>query len=138
MTTQLPQSVPSLPAIVGAPQSPQAIRGPRSPLAPVAGLAAILEGLEGPDGRGTGGVTCHVVQPPRAPRHAPWPEEIHPAVRRALARRGIEEPYSHQAQAMAHVLAGEDVVVVTPTASGKSLCYAAPLVTRCLLDPDAR
>ena len=86
----------------------------------------------------SGGVTCHVVQPARAARTAPWPEGVHPAVIRAFRRRGVELPWTHQAEATQAALAGRDVVVVTPTASGKSLCFIAPILTRCLQDPDAR
>ncbi len=87
---------------------------------------------------GAGGVRFHAVQPARPARIAPWPDEIAPAVRRALAARGIDAPWTHQAQAMRLALARRDLVVVTPTASGKSLCFAAPILTRCLHDPSAR
>jgi DEAD/DEAH box helicase domain-containing protein len=43
-----------------------------------------------------------------------------------LAKRGIERLYTHQAEAIGSIHAGEDVVVVTPTASGKTLCYSLP------------
>ena len=49
-------------------------------------------------------------------------------VRRALRSRGIERLYTHQAEALARVRAGEDVVVVSGTASGKSLCYLLPIL----------
>ena len=91
-----------------------------------------------PDSSGGGGITAHVVEPARAARTAPWPAAIDPRVVRACARRGIEAPYTHQARAMALAAAGRDAVVVTPTASGKTLCYSAPLLSRCLQQPDAR
>ena len=45
-----------------------------------------------------------------------------------LAARGIDQLYTHQAEAIDHALAGRNVVVVTPTASGKTLCYNAPVL----------
>src|SRR5215208_5476854 len=56
----------------------------------------------------------------------------------ALRARGIERPFSHQASAIGAVLDGASVVVVTPTASGKTLCYNAPVLDRVLKDPSAR
>ncbi len=56
----------------------------------------------------------------------------------ALARRGIDRLYTHQADALAAVLRRENVVVVTPTASGKTMCYNLPVVQTILDDPDAR
>ena len=55
-----------------------------------------------------------------------------------LAGRGIERLYTHQAEAIEAVHAGEDVVVVTPTASGKTLCYALPALQAIADDPSAR
>ena len=52
--------------------------------------------------------------------------------------RGIERPYLHQAEAIEAVHAGDDVVVVTPTASGKSLCYTVPVLQAIADDPAAR
>ena len=49
------------------------------------------------------------------------------ADRGGLAARGIERLYIHQAEAIEAVQAGQDVVVVTPTASGKTLCYTLPV-----------
>ena len=57
----------------------------------------------------------------------------------ALAARGIDQLYTHQAEAFGHVLAGRNVVTITPTASGKTLCYNAPVLNAILQDPvDAR
>ncbi|MGD9894745.1 MAG: DEAD/DEAH box helicase, partial [Dehalococcoidia bacterium] len=57
---------------------------------------------------------------------------------RALQTRGIVEPYSHQAAAVSAVLDGANVVVVTPTASGKTLCYNIPVLNSILADPSTR
>ncbi|MDH5491164.1 MAG: DEAD/DEAH box helicase, partial [Myxococcales bacterium] len=68
----------------------------------------------------------------------PFPEQLPAALRLALERRGIETLYSHQAEAYERALAGEDWVVSTPTASGKSLCYNLAVLTRMLEDESVR
>ena len=55
-----------------------------------------------------------------------------------LSHRGIDRLYTHQAQALSAVLQGQNVVVVTPTASGKTLCYNLPVVQTILDAPEAR
>jgi DEAD/DEAH box helicase domain-containing protein len=60
------------------------------------------------------------------------------AVQQALWARGIGRLYSHQTQAIEAALAGRHVVVATPTASGKSLCFHLPVLQRLTEDPDAR
>jgi DEAD/DEAH box helicase domain-containing protein len=77
-------------------------------------------------------------QPAREPEYAPIPAETAPDLSRALAARGITQLYSHQAEAFAHAEAGRNVVVVTPTASGKTLCYNLPVLNRMAAEPDAR
>jgi DEAD/DEAH box helicase domain-containing protein len=76
--------------------------------------------------------------PARPARYAPVPDEIDPRLRDALARRGVAQFYSHQAEAIGHVLAGRNVVVTTPTASGKTLCYNVPVLNTILADSSAR
>ena len=56
----------------------------------------------------------------------------------ALRRRGLSQLYTHQAQAITAVSQGDNVVIATATASGKSLCYTVPVLTRLLADPNAR
>ena len=73
-------------------------------------------------------VTAQVAIHARAARHAPLPPDLPAAIQRALHARGIFQLYSHQAEAWQAVRRGEDVVVVTPTASGKSLCYLLPVL----------
>ena len=76
--------------------------------------------------------------PAEPPRFEDWPDNLDQRVIGALARRGINRPYTHQAQAIDHALDGNDTVVVTPTASGKTLCYNVPVLESILRDPDAR
>jgi DEAD/DEAH box helicase domain-containing protein len=66
------------------------------------------------------------------------PESVNPVLRRALADRGIGQLYSHQAEAFRAIEQGHNVVVVTPTASGKTLCYNLPVLNLLLGDPGAR
>ncbi|HET6650250.1 MAG TPA: DEAD/DEAH box helicase, partial [Candidatus Limnocylindria bacterium] len=73
-------------------------------------------------------VVAHRVLEPRPPRHAPWPEGIDPRIVEGLRSRGIEAPYTHQAAAFAAAASGRNAVVVTPTASGKTLCYNLPVL----------
>jgi DEAD/DEAH box helicase domain-containing protein len=61
-------------------------------------------------------------------RTAPIPEAVSSQLRTALNRRGIHTLYSHQAEAISAALAGEHVVIATPTASGKSLCFHLPVL----------
>ena len=67
--------------------------------------------------------------PARPAEYEPYPEGVPSWLRDALRGRGIEQPYSHQAQAWSAVSTGRDVVAVTPTASGKTLCYNVPIVS---------
>lgn len=68
----------------------------------------------------------------------PFPADLHEAIGRALARRGICELYTHQAESIRLCEEGQDVVVATPTASGKSLCYHLPVLNACASGADAR
>ena len=76
--------------------------------------------------------------PPRDARYAPIPESMHAGVVAALAQRGIAQLYAHQAESFALATGGRDLVVSTPTASGKSLCYNLPVLDALARDPSAR
>lgn len=84
------------------------------------------------------GVLHHEVIPARPASYDDHPDWLHPRIRAALASRGIERLYVHQREAIDAVHAGEDVVVVTPTASGKTLTYQLPTLQAILDDPAAR
>ncbi|CAN5465798.1 ATP-dependent helicase MrfA [soil metagenome] len=75
---------------------------------------------------------------PRAATFASVPEGLHPALREALAGRGIDQLYCHQAEAFTAAKSGENVVITTGTASGKSLAYLLPVLQTSLEDPSAR
>ncbi len=77
-------------------------------------------------------------QPAREGEYAEIPSGVAPALRGALIARGIAKLYVHQARAFELATAGKNVVVVTPTASGKTLCYNLPVIERLIGDPGAR
>jgi DEAD/DEAH box helicase domain-containing protein len=77
-------------------------------------------------------------QPASAGEYEAVPESVHPKLRDALARQGVTRLYSHQAAAFDLVARGKNTVVVTPTASGKTLCYNLPVLNRLMEDPGAR
>jgi DEAD/DEAH box helicase domain-containing protein len=76
--------------------------------------------------------------PFRPARFVPLPEAIHPVLAQALQKQGISALYTHQLAAWEHVQAGRNVVVVTGTASGKTLCYNLPVLDCLLRNPRAR
>jgi DEAD/DEAH box helicase domain-containing protein len=69
---------------------------------------------------------------------APYPHGTDERLIAALAGRGIDQLYTHQAEAFGHVLEGRNVVAITPTASGKTLCYNGPVLNAILQDSAAR
>jgi len=71
-------------------------------------------------------------------RLAPFPDALDERLKQALRARGIAELYTHQAQVIEHALAGRHTVVITPTASGKTLCYNAPVLDAILRDASSR
>jgi DEAD/DEAH box helicase domain-containing protein len=83
-------------------------------------------------------VTLWHTTEPVAARTVSFPAAVDSRLRAALADRGIRELYSHQAEAFDHAKSGQHQVVVTPTASGKTLCYNLPVLQGCLEDPEAR
>lgn len=74
-------------------------------------------------------ITGSFTIPGREGRYAPIPADVPAALTAALKARGIEQLYSHQAEAWDATQRGEHVAIVTPTASGKSLCYTLPVVS---------
>jgi len=82
----------------------------------------------------------------RAIKHLPaqegsyqdYPKEIHPALIKAFREKGFERLYTHQYSSWETLQQGKNVVVVTPTASGKTLCYNLPVLDSILKNPSAR
>ena len=116
-----------------------------------AALLEVIEGIvplgsAGVDGAGASvaaqpegmGVTAWRRFPAEPARFADYPDAVDDRLRVALAAGGIARPYVHQVEAMTHALAGRHVVTTTPTASGKTLCYNAPVLNAILRDPASR
>ncbi|HET9847599.1 MAG TPA: DEAD/DEAH box helicase [Candidatus Dormibacteraeota bacterium] len=76
--------------------------------------------------------------PAKQARFANFPDGLDMRLGQALAARGITRLYTHQAEAANLALAGKDLVVVTPTASGKTACYNLPVLQAMLKDKEAR
>jgi len=83
-------------------------------------------------------VTAWQVLEGREGQYAPLPDDLSPALRSALSARGVDRLYSHQADSYRAARAGQAFVVVTPTASGKTLCYNLPTLQTILERPEAR
>ncbi|MFZ5622757.1 MAG: DEAD/DEAH box helicase [Pseudomonadota bacterium] len=71
-------------------------------------------------------------------RYGEWPAGLDGRIRAALQERGIHRLYTHQTDAITAALAGRNTVVVTPTASGKSMCYNLPVLHTILQEPSSR
>lgn len=100
-------------------------------------LDQILESLRNSP-RLAAGFTAWRELPAREASWRPLPPSLHPELVRALRGRGIDRLYSHQAQAYELAASGTNVVVATPTASGKTLCFNLVVVDRILKDPTSR
>lgn len=70
--------------------------------------------------------------------YAHFPEALHPSIVKALKSKGIERLYTHQRQALDYAVEGNNFTAITPTASGKSLCYHLPVLQQILLDQTSR
>ncbi len=76
--------------------------------------------------------------PPREAKLADFPPQLHEGIRSALQHKGITKLYTHQAQSFREAVSGRHVVTVTPTASGKTLCYNLPVLQRILENDSSR
>lgn len=83
-------------------------------------------------------VTAWNTIPARKAVYADFPQSLDERLQSVLRKRGIQQLYSHQATALEAIVQGEHIVVVTPTASGKTLCYNLPVLNRILQNPEAR
>jgi DEAD/DEAH box helicase domain-containing protein len=82
-------------------------------------------------------LTADQAMPASDGRYVDVPADLPDPLRRALAARGIHRLYTHQADALRAARTGKHVVVATPTASGKSLCFHLPVLEALTRDPDA-
>jgi len=76
-------------------------------------------------------------EPAAAARWGSMPVGLHPQSGEFLAALGVERLYTHQTEAIGALLAGEDVLITTGAASGKSLCYQVPILETLLKDPES-
>ncbi len=76
--------------------------------------------------------------PAKEAEYSEWPETLSPRLRDAYQKRGIERLYTHQSEAFEKVSQGRNVVVTTPTASGKTICYNLPVLDAIAKDPSSR
>jgi DEAD/DEAH box helicase domain-containing protein len=76
--------------------------------------------------------------PAREAQWAEFPEWMHEDLKATYRAKGIRKLYTHQSAAAEAVHAGKNVMIVTPTASGKTLCYNLPVLDAILKDADAR
>lgn len=100
-------------------------------------LPQILDQLKR-DPRFMKNVTAWKVLPSQEATFADFPANMNPALVKAVQERGIKRLYSHQAAAIEHIINKKNVVIVTPTASGKTLCYNLPVLNTVLSNPEAR
>lgn len=83
-------------------------------------------------------ITSWVELPAKEAVYTEFPDFIDDRIRSALERRGVRKLYSHQASAIQAIHEGNSVVVVTPTASGKTMCYNIPVLDAILKDEESR
>jgi DEAD/DEAH box helicase domain-containing protein len=84
-----------------------------------------------------GDVTEHRIIQAEPPKTADWPD-IDAGLIGAMRKRGISQLYTHQARAVDLASRGRDCVVVTPTASGKTICYNVPVLNSIINSPSSR
>jgi DEAD/DEAH box helicase domain-containing protein len=112
-----------------------AVRTARGALAAVR-VREIVEQLAARDRTGEVLTAVHHI-PAREAKFAPVPEWVRGELADAYRAKGVAQLYSHQTAAAAAVRSGRNVVVVTPTASGKTLCYNLPVLNAVLENPDS-
>ncbi len=100
-------------------------------------VSQIIDRLKG-DAEFRSNLTTWQTLPARPARYAGFPDALNPRLVQAFQNRGIHDLYTHQRQSVEAALAGENVCVVTPTASGKTLCYNLPVLHRIMENPKAR
>jgi len=106
----------------------------------VTSLARVSQVLDTFASRDSNGEVLTAVRhyPAREAQWAEFPEWIDADLRAAYSAKGIRQLYTHQAAAVEAVHEGKNVVIVTPTASGKTLCYNLPILNAILGDSDTR
>jgi len=103
-------------------------------------IARVHEVLDGFAARDNNGEILTAIRhfPAREAQSAEFPEWVNPALVSAYNAKGVRRLYTHQAAAAEAVHTGKNVVIVTPTASGKTLCYNLPVLNAVLDNSDTR
>ena len=107
------------------------------PSTALANVSRVLDSFVSRDPRGEI-LTAVRHYPAREAQWTDFPAWVHEELREAYNAKGIKQLYTHQAAAAEAVHAGKNVVIVTPTASGKTLCYNLPVLDAILADTDTR
>ena len=122
----------------GEPRPRKALTVSRNPLARTdASLERVVETFEAMQSQPDSPITAIRRQPAREAEFVEMPSTVDARLASALEKRGVQELYSHQGEAFDRVAEGRNVVIVTPTASGKTLCYNLPVLHALLSDTDA-
>lgn len=100
-------------------------------------LQDIIAELKGSDDMSANIVHWHTIHGKDA-QTEPMPADLNDVLKRALQTRGISELYSHQKSAYEQIMNSKSIVAVTPTASGKTLCYNLPVLQSIINDTNAR
>ncbi|MCA9780171.1 MAG: DEAD/DEAH box helicase, partial [Candidatus Eremiobacteraeota bacterium] len=100
-------------------------------------LPGVLEDFIAEESR-RGNITTVRTQEAKPASYGDWPQALDSRIVDAFRERGIDKLYRHQSEAVQSALAGQDTVIVTPTASGKTLCYNLPVLQSVLEDRASR
>jgi len=133
----MPKSLAVRPAYDASGTAPETVPRPQPRAEAITPVAHVLEGFSERDPRGEV-LTAIRHFPAREAQWADFPPWVHCDLVAAYAAKGIRRPYSHQAAAAEAVRAGKNLVIVTPTASGKTLCYNLPILNAVLENSDSR
>ena len=85
-----------------------------------------------------GNIIYKKIIPEKAPIYAEFPENLHPDIQSFLVKQNIQSLYIHQAETFCEAVNGKNIVITTPTASGKSLCFYLPVIQEILQNPVTR
>ncbi len=98
----------------------------------MAGMETVINTLES---RFAKEIRAHKLLPPEDGNFSPFPEALHPRLQEVLREQGISSLYSHQAEAVESILGGKDTVLVSRTASGKTLAFLLPILSDYMRSP---
>ena len=102
-----------------------------------AGILDFIDAFEA-DKRFRDTIVTRRITPPSPAIHAEFPAPLLPPIINLFTSEGISRPYRHQAEALQQVLAGQNIVISTGVASGKSLVYQAAILNQLITNPQSR